>query len=308
MSTYNGEAYISEQINSIIRQTGVQQELFIRDDGSKDKTPDIIADFAKRYPFIHFINSESRMNVGFNKSFFALIDYAINHLPEYDFFAFADQDDVWMETKLENALTIIDERLKSADKNVSTPVYYYANKYWCDESLQSIHEDDMRYCKDDYFDMFMLPPVYGCTSVFNRALGRIALEKQPRKEYLYDVYMFRLACTMDSVLIADKTPRMYYRRHGNNASGEAMKLSPLHHLMKLFTNKSDFHGMQRYIEEIYRLHSQKMEEEQRKLCELVLNYDKSLKSKLQLLLWKKAYERGLKCSVIWIGRVILNAI
>lgn len=308
MSTYNGEKYISEQIDSIISQTGVQHELYIRDDGSKDKTPEIIAKYAKKYSNIHYINANDHVNLGFNKSFFALIYYAMENLPEYDLFAFADQDDVWIDTKLYNAIKMIRNRIKEKNKDMSTPVYYYANKYWCNEELMPIHEDDMKYCKDDYFDMFMLPPVYGCTSVFNRALGEKTLEKLPHEEFLYDVYMFRLACTMDSLLIADRKPQMYYRRHGNNASGDAMKLSPLHHMRKLFSNKSSFHGMQRYLREIYDLHAKDMEKEQKKLCELVIGYDSSIKKRLQLLFWMNAYKRGIRASIIWIGRVVTKTI
>ena len=308
MSTYNGEKYISEQIDSIISQTGVQPELFIRDDGSKDRTQEIISQYEEKYSNIHYINRGVHENLGFNKSFFALIDFAIKNLPEYDLFAFADQDDVWVDNKLYNAIKMIQIRIKEKNKDMSTPVYYYANKYWCNEKLQPIHEDDMKYCKDDYFDMFMLPPVYGCTSVFNRALGEKTLEKLPSEEFLYDVFMFRLACTMDSILIADRKPQMYYRRHGNNASGEAMKLSPIHHVKKLFSNKSSFHGMQRYLREIYDLHSKDMETEQKNLCELVMGYDSSIKKRMQLLFWKKAYSRGVRASIIWIGRVVSRTI
>lgn len=308
MSTYNGEKYIAEQLDSIVRQIGVQHELFIRDDGSKDKTSEIISEYVEKYSFIHFINSDDCVNVGFNRSFFSLIEYAINNLTEYDLFAFADQDDVWLDTKLQSAINMIESRVPKSGRDNSIPIYYYANKYWCDERLQPIHEDNMQYCKDDYFDMFMLPPVYGCTSVFNRSLGEKTLEGPPENEFLYDVYMFRLACTMDSLLIADRTPQMYYRRHGNNASGDAMKLSPLHHLSSLLSKKSSFHGMQRYLTEIYRLHERDMEDEQRKLCEIILDYDKSIRKRLELLIWKKAYSRGIRTSIIWCGRVITKTI
>ena len=308
MSTYNGEKYISEQIDSILEQTGIQHELFIRDDGSRDKTPDIITDYTLKYSSIHFINAENRINIGFNNSFFTLIDYAINNLSEYDLFAFADQDDVWIDTKLQSAIAMIEKRLRECGKDMKTPIYYYANKYWCDETLQPMHEDDMQYCRDDYFDMFMLPPVYGCTSVFNRALGEKTMEILPSKDFLYDVYMYRLACTMDSLLISDKKPQMYYRRHGNNASGDAMKLSPLLHMRKLFFGNGNFHGMQRYLTEIYKLHAKDMAIEQKNLCELIIDYDRSLKKRVRLLLWMRAYKRGIKAAIIWIGRVITKSI
>ena len=308
MSTYNGEKYLAEQLDSIVNQVNVQYELFIRDDGSKDSTPDIISTYEKKCANIHFINSEYRKNIGFNKSFFELISYAIINLPEYNLFAFADQDDVWFDTKLRRAIDIIEQSILNKGKSMDIPIYYYANKYWCNELLEPIHKDNFRYCKDDYFDMFMLPPVYGCTSVFNRALGELTIENLPGDDFLYDVYMFRLACTMDSILISDREPQMYYRRHGNNASGDAMKMSPFRHLLKLLKEGNTFHGMQNYLKEIYKFHYKDMQEDQRELCEAVLNYEKSLRSRMKLLTWQKAYERGLKASLIWLGRVLTKSI
>ena len=308
MSTYNGEKYISEQLNSILNQKDIQFELFIRDDGSSDKTPDIISKYVHDNSLIHFINADNRENLGFNKSFFALIHYAIHSLKDYDLFAFADQDDYWIDTKLSRAVHMIESALNESNKNMSVPLYYYANKFWSDENLNPEHEDDMSYLRNDYFDMFMLPPVYGCTSVFNRALGEITLNTLPKDEFLYDVYMYRLACTMNSVLVADKEAQIYYRRHGNNASGDTMKLSPLKHFKELLTKKSSFHGMQNYITEIYKIHANDMEEEQKRLCVLIIEYDKSFKKRMKLLFWPKAYSRGLKAAVIWIGRVITSAI
>ena len=49
MSTYNGEKYIREQIDSILNQTGVEVELFIRDDGSKDSTVKIIEEYEQKH-------------------------------------------------------------------------------------------------------------------------------------------------------------------------------------------------------------------------------------------------------------------
>lgn len=55
MSTYNGEKYIREQINSILTQEDVDIHLFIRDDGSKDSTLSIIKEFDMKYANIHLM-------------------------------------------------------------------------------------------------------------------------------------------------------------------------------------------------------------------------------------------------------------
>ena len=58
MSTYNGEVYIGEQIESILKQHSVNVDLFIRDDGSKDKTNQILKTFAQNRKNIRIINGE----------------------------------------------------------------------------------------------------------------------------------------------------------------------------------------------------------------------------------------------------------
>ena len=102
MSSYNGEKYIEEQIESIIEQENVVVDLFIRDDGSTDKTKEIITRFQSEN--IH-INLD--YNIGVVKSFFELIKTADG----YDYYALCDQDDVWDKDKLYVAIKHIKEKV-----------------------------------------------------------------------------------------------------------------------------------------------------------------------------------------------------
>lgn len=308
MSTYNGEKYLADQIDSLLAQEGVGISIYIRDDGSTDETAKIISDYEFNNRNVKFINRENRVNVGFNQSFYTLIKYAVDNVHDTELYAFCDQDDVWMKDKLASAITKITKRLKEKHKDLSTPLYYYSNKYWTDEKLNIVHEDNMEYCCDEYFDMLMLPPVYGCTSVINRALCKLTLNPLPPKDLLYDVYMFRLACMVDGIIISDKTPHMYYRRHGNNASGDAMKFSPIKRVVNVISGKQSYHGIQNYVRKIVKLHRHDISSDQLMFCKLICNYDKSLGKKCKLLFWHKAYTRGIKTSIIWMGRVICNAI
>ena len=54
MATYNGEKYVTEQIDSILAQESVNVTLLISDDGSSDGTPSICKRCAEKMPFIHF--------------------------------------------------------------------------------------------------------------------------------------------------------------------------------------------------------------------------------------------------------------
>ena len=92
MSTYNGEKYIREQIDSILQQS-MPADIMIRDDGSSDGTVDIIEEYISKGTPVELIKGE---NVGVIASFFELIKAA----PEEDYYAFSDQDDYWYPEKV----------------------------------------------------------------------------------------------------------------------------------------------------------------------------------------------------------------
>ncbi len=78
MSTWNGERFLSEQIESLLCQTWDNLEILIRDDGSKDKTPDILRQYGADYKNIRIFLEENR---GINGSFFELLKRSVN--PNY---------------------------------------------------------------------------------------------------------------------------------------------------------------------------------------------------------------------------------
>lgn len=96
LSTYNGEQYLLEQLESINQQTYPHIHLYVRDDGSDDSTLSILETFSSKYP-LTIIKGE---NIGFMKSFFELLKAA----GDGDYWAFCDQDDVWLPQKVSLAV------------------------------------------------------------------------------------------------------------------------------------------------------------------------------------------------------------
>ena len=92
MSTYNGEKYLKEQIESILNQEKVEVNILIRDDGSCDKTLKIIKELSKN-PKISYYEGK---NIGPAKSFMDLVNKSGD---KFNYYAFADQDDIWMPNK-----------------------------------------------------------------------------------------------------------------------------------------------------------------------------------------------------------------
>ena len=103
MSSYNGEAYIREQVESIFSQTDVEVALFVRDDGSTDGTCALLSDMKQQYPGIHLIRGK---NAGIGNSFMRCL-YAMPDI--FDFYALADQDDIWLPDKMSRAISVLHE-------------------------------------------------------------------------------------------------------------------------------------------------------------------------------------------------------
>lgn len=124
LSTYNGEKYLKAQLDSIFEQTYKNFVLFIRDDGSSDHTVEIIQNYRKQNDFIasriRFVKGK---NVGWQRSFWLLLEQSKGA----KYYAFCDQDDVWLPQKLEAAIDMLEKRTILA-------YIYYANYSYCEKN------------------------------------------------------------------------------------------------------------------------------------------------------------------------------
>ena len=102
MSTYNGETYLKEQIDSILAQEGIRVKLLVRDDGSKDSTQQILDDYSKR-GLLEWYKGE---NLKSARSFMNLVDTVSL---DADYYAFSDQDDFWEKDKLSRAIDMLNQ-------------------------------------------------------------------------------------------------------------------------------------------------------------------------------------------------------
>ena len=133
LSTYNGEQFLAEQIESIQAQTYRDWQLLIRDDGSSDGTRAIIEDFCQQDDRIFFINPEAAQNLGVIKSFHSLLKYQ-----DSDVYFFSDQDDVWLPDKLAIQLAAAE------NYDASVPLLVYMDLKVVDQELNVVHESMIR--------------------------------------------------------------------------------------------------------------------------------------------------------------------
>ena len=125
MSTYNGEEFVREQLDSILAQSYPDVDILIRDDGSQDDTFVILKEYEERHSNIRAYQGE---NIGVNKSFFELLRKSNQ---EAAYIGFCDQDDYWLPEKIEKAA----EQLERLDG----PALYCSAKTLVDENLEPLN-------------------------------------------------------------------------------------------------------------------------------------------------------------------------
>lgn len=204
MSTYNGETYLSRQIESILTQTYPEIRLFIRDDGSKDHTIDILKEYEKKSEQITVIYGE---NVGVNESFFSLLK-----MSDADYTAFADQDDIWLPDKVKAAVERLEQTRGAA--------LYASNKILVDENDNVIKENDGRKKIPSFSNALVESICTGCTIVMNKELTEQLKAHIPKNAVLHDWWCYLLASYLGTV-IYDENAYIWYRQHENNVVGAA---------------------------------------------------------------------------------------
>ncbi|HEO4196507.1 TPA: glycosyltransferase family 2 protein [Streptococcus agalactiae] len=209
MATYKGEKFLAQQIESIQKQTFKEWNLLIRDDGSSDKTCDIIRNFTAKDSRIRFINENEHHNLGVIKSFFTLVNYEVA-----DFYFFSDQDDVWLPEKLSVSL----EAAKHKASDV--PLLVYTDLKVVNQEL-NILQDSMIRAQSHHANTTLLPEltentVTGGTMMINHALA----EKwfTPNDILMHDWFLALLAASLGEIIYLD-LPTQLYRQHDNNVLG-----------------------------------------------------------------------------------------
>ncbi|EMC24977.1 glycosyltransferase family 2 protein [Streptococcus mutans] len=210
MSTYNGQEFIAQQIQSIQKQTFENWNLLIRDDGSSDETPKIIADFAKSDARIRFINADKRENFGVIKNFYTLLKYE-----KADYYFFSDQDDVWQPQKLELTLASVEK------ENNQIPLMVYTDLTVVDRDLQVLH-DSMIKTQSHHANTSLLEELTENTVTGGTMMVNHCLAKQWKQCYddliMHDWYLALLAASLGKLIYLDETTELY-RQHENNVLG-----------------------------------------------------------------------------------------
>ncbi len=213
MATYNGEKYIEEQIKSILNQSMPVDELIISDDGSTDRTCEIVEAIDDKRVKLFKNNSNS----GYIENFRNAISKTCG-----DVIFLADQDDRWSFTKVEECLKLLDkENALAVCSNFNLidqdgKIIEDRNDFQMDPFIKSVKKDVSRITT---LRLSFGNIAQGCTYCFRREVKDIFL-KVHNSEVIHDLQIILIASIMGRVYFLNK-PLIDYRIHGNNAVGFA---------------------------------------------------------------------------------------
>ena len=186
MATYNGEEYIKQQIDSLLNQTVQNWNLYVRDDGSKDKTVALIKGYEKKYSNIHLIEDDLG-SLGVRDQFLHLMN-----IIDADYYMFCDQDDEWFPNKIELTMT----RMKELEKeNPDKAILVGSDCSMCGPDLEVVNQscwDHLRIDPDkflSYQGICVYPFVTGASMILNKKVKDILPELPaglPKNRPMYD--------------------------------------------------------------------------------------------------------------------------
>lgn len=287
LSSYNGEKYISRQIDSILQQKDVEVHLLIRDDGSTDGTRAIIKEYEKKYPAnVKVVLGE---NMGWKKSFFTLLQLA----GAYDYYAFADQDDYWYEDKEISSIKVME------DDSAEGPKLVQVNMIYSDEALNPIYPIpspravQIRLHDEIYADDFFL----GCSMTWNSKAMELFQRYFPLGNFGHD-HWCGVICYLFGKVYFSPAKKFCYIRHEGNASTVGNKFhGRLNRVKSLVVGDTDVYD--NFGPDLLKGYSDLMKPHDLQICRDFVNYRHDYHAKLRLLLNKNLKRSNLFSTVLF---------
>lgn len=216
LTTYNSEKFLKPQLDSLFYQTFQDFILYVHDDGSKDKTLDIISEYQKRHDNICMLKDEQcgRKALG---SFIWLLEQV-----KSPYYMFCDHDDVWLPEKIEKTYALMLEKEKMyPDK----PVVVHTDLCVVDASLKTIHPSFWQYNKidrrlmDNHFNYLAVCNAFtGCTMMINQCAKQVSLPVG-RHAMVHDQWIGLKVVASGGISAYLEEATILYRQHAQNEVG-----------------------------------------------------------------------------------------
>lgn len=214
MAVYNGERFMREQIDSILAQTNQEWTLYIRNDGSTDRTADIIDAYVAAHDNIVAVDPGGP-NLGCRGNFFRLLEVV-----ESEYYMFSDADDVWLPQKVEWTIAA----MRELDRDGRRPVVVHSDYTVTDAELNVLIPDYWKHVgmvPERFYSYNLIAianPVSGAEMCFNHVL-KTYLFPLAHNTLLHDRWIPMVAARHGAIFKAIHKPTLLYRQHGDNIYG-----------------------------------------------------------------------------------------
>lgn len=211
LSVYNGAKFLEEQLNAILQQTHRNWQLYIRNDGSKDNSLEIIKDYVKKDARIHLLD-EHGVNLGYTKS----QAFLMLHVTE-PYIIFCDQDDVFLPQKTSLSL----QKIKEIETSAKLPALVHTEAIVVDSQLNPIKPTFIgEHGKIKGLNGIILANcVSGSSMMINDSLKKIVLDSLSKIQFDLLDYHIAILSELIGVRAFIPEPLLKYRQHENNAVG-----------------------------------------------------------------------------------------
>ena len=290
MSTYNGEQFLQQQLNSIITQKNVDVEIIVRDDGSTDKTIDILKDYQSKGLLSYYTGNNLKPQYSFL--------YLLRHAPEYKYYAFADQDDIWLEDKLYAGIKAI----CSYDHK---PALYTCQTQMTNQDLEKIPTPQLHpLCT--FGESLIYAYASGCTMIFNDSLRKIIMSYQPTFLDMHDWWIMSVATAMKAHIVFDHDAHILYRQHARNVKGlNDTKIKEWKQRIQRILHKRQirYHIALELLNGYYN----QLPQESKDLLDLFIKSKRNLKYRLRLLMDSRYRCGNTKTWILYKLSILLNS-
>lgn len=215
LSTYNGEKYLKDFLNSLGSQTCTDFKLIVRDDASTDATNQILHDFIKKAPFPIVVCDNSGEHLGVVQSYAALLQASAGK-----YVMFADQDDIWYSDKVKK---MVDQMLEKEKEYPDTALLLHSDLSVCNALGNQMSSSFVNYqclspARNNILHLCVQNNVTGCATIINFHLKKLIRYPFPGNVICYDWYLALLAACFGKIVFI---PEQYasYRKHSSNVFG-----------------------------------------------------------------------------------------
>ena len=215
MSTYNGQQFLAEQLQSIEQQAHRNWRVLLSDDGSSDDTLLIAKQFQQQWGNDRLLIRQGPKQ-GFCLNFLSM---ACDPIIKADYYAFSDQDDVWMADKLARALAYFE-----SVSEPSLPRVYCGRTQNVDEQLNSLGYSPLFALPRSFRNALVQSIAGGNTMVFNQAAKELIEQAGLLKVVSHDWWLYQLIKGAGGVVFYDPEPSILYRQHANGLVGANLSI------------------------------------------------------------------------------------